>query len=356
MPHVINLEGIIGDWDADIDFIRGELRRADGENVVVNIASPGGLISEGLNIYNALKNYSGRVDTHLVGVVASMATYIAMVGENRTAEKNAVFMIHNGRGMAVGDHIEMFKFGSHLKSLSSIVAKEYSEKSGIPLDDMIKAMNRTTYYYGDEIKEAGFVHEMVGDAEPEGREDAVAFAELMCQECQSKMNKPERVKKDLTALSVMMDDFEKKPSNNEQKPIIKDSEEIMNKKELKEKHPELYDEIVVIGQGEGIQFGSDVERKRVKMLTEMRTKFPKAHSQKVIDQAIAEGHDLNTLTLNLMAADQASVELEKGKKDDVKTPKNDGGDDVPDMKDGKMEHIEHIDAMSKNIANMPGVM
>ena len=314
MPHVINLEGIIGDWDSDIDFIRGELRKADGENVVVNIASPGGLISEGLNMFNALQNYSGRVDTHLSGVVASMATYISMVGETRTAEKNAVFMIHNGRGLAIGDHIEMFKFGSHLKSLSGIIAKEYSEKSGISLEDISKAMNRTTYYYGDEIKEAGFVHEMVGDAEPEGREDAVAFAELMYEDCQSKISKPEKVKKDLAALSVMMDDFEKKPSDNKQKPILKEPEEIiMNLSELKEKHLDIYNEAVALGSAQGVEDGItkgvDQERARVKMLTEMRVKFPKTHSQKVIDRAIAEDHDFNTLTLNLMAADQAAEEL-----------------------------------------------
>ena len=33
--------------------------------------------------------------------------------------------------------------------------------------------------YGDEIKNAGFIHEMVGDAEPEGRDEAIACAELM---------------------------------------------------------------------------------------------------------------------------------------------------------------------------------
>lgn len=358
MPYVINLEGIIGGWDSDIDYIRDHLRRANGEDVMVNVASPGGLISEGLNIYNALNNYSGTVDTNAAGVVASMATYIFMVGKKRTAEKNAVFMIHNGRGFAEGDHIEMFKFGSHLKSLSGMVAKEYSEKTGTPLDDITKAMNRTTYYYGDEIKEAGFAHEMVGDEPKDSREEAVAFAELMYEDCQSKMNKPEKVKKDLTALSVMMEDFEKQPSNNNQKPILKDPEEtIMKLSELKEKHPELYDEVVAIGNGEGVKIGGDKERERVKMLTEMRAKFPKAHSQKVIDQAIAEGHDLNSLTLNLMAADQAADELAKGKKDDAKAPANgDGGDDTPEMKNGKMEHIGHIDTVSNQLANMPGVL
>lgn len=358
MPIQIQIEDEISYWGVDIDFIRNELEKADGKDVVVNIASPGGLISEGLKIYNALKNYSGRVDTHLIGVVASMATYIALVGERRTAEKNAVFMIHNGRGVAIGDHIEMFKYGSHLSSLTNIIAKEYVDKTGMSLEDARAAMNRTTYYYGEEIKEAGFVHEMVGDEEPENRDEAIAFAELMYEESQARLNKPEAIKKDLTALSVMMEDFEKKPSNINPKPIIKDSEEeIMNLTELKEKHPQIYAEAVEIGKGEGVKFGGDEERSRVKMLTEMRAKFPKAHSQKVIDQAIAEGHDLNTLTLNLMAADQAASEVQDGVDDNATVPPNsDGGSDTPEMKDGKMEHIDHIDTVSNQLASMPGIL
>ena len=60
-----------------------------------------------------------------------------------------------------------------------------------------------------------------------------------------------------------------------------------------------------------------------------------------------------------MAADQAAVELQAGKDDlnGIKVPASgDGGDNVPEMKDGKMEHIEHVDAVSKNLASMPGIM
>ena len=71
-------------------------------------------------------------------------------------------------------------------------------------------MDETTFYYGDEIKEAGFVHEMVGDEEPEDRAEAVAMAELMIEKCQDKVNKPDIVKKDMEALATMFADAKPK--------------------------------------------------------------------------------------------------------------------------------------------------
>lgn len=357
MPHIINIEGIIG-WEIENKDIREQLEKANGEDVIVNIASPGGMISEGLLIYNELKNYKGNVDTHLTGSVASMASYIAMIGTHRTAENNAIFMIHNGSGLAIGDYRVMLKFGAHLDSLTNIIAKELAIKSETDLAEIRTAMDETTFYYGDEIKEAGFVHEMVGDEEPEDRAEAVAMAELMIEECQDKINKPDIVKKDMDALATMFEKIESKPKKtfaselNLIKPKTKKTEvKIMNLDELKKEHPELYKEIMALGLAEGI----NQENARVKTLVEMRAKFPKEHSQKVIDQAIVEGHDLNQVSINLMSADQVAAEVAAAAADGAIPPGN-GAGEAPEMKDGVMTHPDHVDAVGKEIANLPGVM
>lgn len=462
----LKIEGVIG-WDIEIGDIRKQLAEANGEDVVVDIASPGGMISEGLLIYNELKNYQGNVDAHLTGAVASMASYIAMVGQHRTAENNAVFMVHNGITGAVGDYRLMFKVGNYLDSLTNIVAKEYALKSETDLTEIRTAMDETTFYYGDEIRDAGFVHEMVGDAEPEDKAEAVAMAELMIDECQSKINTPEMVKKDMMALATMLVDDsvvdtklipdakftmmtgpEMKITGFDSNAKLKDEswsksesetrwrnhvgvktrddlpnakydkrfvhitdsksltdrnlpifdykagefvniavvrnglarlpitkipgadklrvksiltryldkfkkqreDKAMNLDELKEKYPELYKEIVALGLAEGV----DQERARVKMLVEMRAKFPMDYSQKVIDQAIAEGHSLDQVTINLLSAEQVAKEVEKAKKDEAIPPPN--SEETPEMKDGVMTHPDHLDAVGTQIAALPGVM
>lgn len=124
----------------------------------------------------------------------------------------------------------------------------------------------------------------------------------------------------------------------------------MNLDELKEKYPELYNQVMALGLAEGV----DQERARVKMLVEMRAKFPKAHSQKVIDQAIIEGHDLSQTSINLMSADQVAAEVEKAKLDKAIPPPN--GEETPEMVDGVMTHPDHVDAVGAQIAALPGVM
>lgn len=360
MPHIVKIEGIIG-WEIEVKDVREQLDKANGEDVVAYIASPGGLISEGLLIFNELKNYRGQVDTHLTGMVASMASYIAMVGKHRTAENNAVFMVHNGITGAVGDYRLMFKVGGFLDSLTNIIAKEYAIKSGTDLAETRTAMDETTFYYGDEIKDAGFVHEMVGDAEPEDRAEAVAMAELMIEECQTKVNKPDIIKKDMAALATMIakeDEINKETerlrAENKAKGDLllkqKQEDKAMTLEEMKEKHPELYKKIVALGLVDGVA----QERARVKMLVEMRAKFPKEHSQKVIDQAIAGGHDLNQVSINLMSAEQVAAEVVAAQADEAIPPGN--GEDVPEMKDGIMTHPDHVDAVGNQIADLPGVM
>lgn len=365
MAHKIKIEGIIG-FNACNMFIRRELSRAKGQDVMVEIASPGGMISEGLKMFNSLKNYEGNVDVHLTGQVSSMASYLAMVGKRRTAERNATFMIHNAEMMGAGDHRLMFRLGNHLNSLSNIIAKEFALKSGTELDEIREAMDETTTYYGNEIQEAGFVHEITGDEEPGDRAEAVAMAKLMFDECQTKINTPELIEKDITALATMMadepDEIEKLKAEKlkaetalkEIKLKQKQEDTVMTLQEIKEKFADVYNQIVAIGTEAGLKEGLDQERARVKMLTEMRAKFPKAHSQKVIDEAIAEGHDLNQLTLNLMSADQVAAELEAAKKDPP--PPGNGEGDAPEMVNDEMTHPDHIDARSAQTAALPGVM
>ena len=361
MPRIIKIDGIIG-WEFDVKDLRDQLAEANGRDVVVEIASPGGWISEGLKIYNELKNYKGNVDTHLTGMVASMATYIAMVGKHRVAENNAIFMIHNGLGLAIGDHRVMFKFGKHLNSLTNIIAKEYVAKTGTDLAEIREAMDETTFYYGDEIEEAGFVHEMVGDADPEDRAEAVAFAELMFEECQTKINTPELIQKDMKALSTMLADEpgmsgipadNSRHINKSEKQDIEKEGSTMTLEELKEKHLDVYNQIMALGLADGVT----QERARVKMLTEMRAQFPKAHSQKVIDQAIADGHDLSQMTINLMSADQAAAAVDQATADNAIPPTNGAdGEAVPEMQNGQMTHTDHVDAVGAQVAAMPGVM
>ena len=346
---IINIEGIIG-RDVISSDIRNQLP-GDNEDLQINISSPGGLISEGFRIFNVLKDYAGTVNTHLSGPAASMASYIFMVGKKRTAEKNAYLMIHNANMIAAGDYRDFAKYGKHLDALTNMIARETSSGSGKSLEEIRSAMDDETFYYGDDIVSNGFAHEMTGDA-PQNKDEDIARAVLLIDECNKKISEPESLKKDIEFLATMFLKPEKDDKIENQKP---QEDETMNEQELKEKFPDLYNKIKNEAGAAGVETGIAQERERVKGLVSLRAKFAKAHSQNVIDQAISEGHDVPTLTLNLMAAEQAAGELEKEKDHDTGEHGSEGGDTIPEMKDGIMSHESHVTETSDRLGKLVGL-
>ena len=69
----------------------------DTQIIEVHIASPGGYVDEGDNIYNYLESLKKQyvVNTIQDGNIASIATKLFLVGSQRTADQKFDFMIHN---------------------------------------------------------------------------------------------------------------------------------------------------------------------------------------------------------------------------------------------------------------------
>ena len=57
---IIEISGDIG-WEVLASDIRRQLTDAAGEDIEVQISSPGGIVPEGFEIFNLLKNYPGNV-------------------------------------------------------------------------------------------------------------------------------------------------------------------------------------------------------------------------------------------------------------------------------------------------------
>ena len=127
--EVIVISGAIG-WEVLADDIRKQLDAAGGEDVRVEVNSPGGFVSEGLEIYNLLKNYSGHVETRIVGFAASMASIIVLAGDDITAESTAIYMIHNVGTIAWGDHHLLRKSADVIEGMTNLLAKTYIDQTG----------------------------------------------------------------------------------------------------------------------------------------------------------------------------------------------------------------------------------
>jgi ATP-dependent protease ClpP protease subunit len=162
MPKKITIRGFIG-WDenATPEFLEKELQSANGGEVALEIASGGGLVFAGLEMANMIRNYEGRVVARVTGLSASMASYIPMMADEMIVEDNAVFMVHNVSTFAWGDFRDLAKAAKHIEGLRDVLAKAYVNKTGKSLAAVQALMDDETFYYGDEIVEAGFADSVI---------------------------------------------------------------------------------------------------------------------------------------------------------------------------------------------------
>lgn len=329
---VITIDDIIGYWGMEGVDIRRELEAANGEDIQVNISSPGGFVWDGLEIFNLLKNYEGHVTTHLMGLAASMASYVALAGDKITAESNSVFMIHNVSIGVNGDYRSITKAANFVEGLTKLLAKVYAKKTGKSIKEIRSLMDEESYFYGSEIKDEGFVDEVIALGKDDTRSDAVAFANLQIEECNSKMKEIEDKKNDIekaAALLKISNDNHFESTTKAQKPTMTTgvgdninkrrtvNMAIMTLTTCKAENPDLYNEICQVGETR--------ERERVKAHMEWIEIAPEA-----VSKAILEGEDFTMA--HLSAYNKAGL----NKNDlDVRNDENPENVDTPKEVDGK---------------------
>lgn len=155
----INIMGYIGDdWDdsdTTITRVQKKLNIAAGNDVTVNINSFGGSMFEGVAIYNALKQYEGKVTVKNLGIAASAASLIAMAGDEIQMSDASFLMIHNSWVFAAGNRHEMTALIKNLTSFDDAMAGIYSKKMGIDKEEIQKLMDEETYISGESAIEQG---------------------------------------------------------------------------------------------------------------------------------------------------------------------------------------------------------
>jgi len=245
MPKKINLRGMIGfDDQATPEYLEGELASANGQDILLEINSPGGFVFDGLEMANMIRNYSGHVTAKVVGLAASMASYIPMMADHIEVEDNTVFMIHNPSGFAMGDHRDMEFMAKLLENLRNLLAKAYSAQTGKTLEEISQLMDETTFLFGDQIADEGFADEVIGEGDGEkDSEVAILFAKGDIRACKDLMDEAAKEKTiDVKKIAALMGAFnpkntEAKPKNTDTIPV-KTEQKTMTWQEFLKENPE----------------------------------------------------------------------------------------------------------------------
>jgi ATP-dependent protease ClpP protease subunit len=151
----IYLSGYVG-YDLTSGMVKQWLDEADGEEIEIHLNTQGGVVTEGIAIYDLIDKYTGKKSCLMGGLVASIGSYIATACQKVTAQDITVYMVHNAANWCFGDYHDMQNESESLEKLNKHIADRLSRFSGKPLEEVLKLMDEETWYYGKEIVDAGF--------------------------------------------------------------------------------------------------------------------------------------------------------------------------------------------------------
>ena len=122
----------------------------------LQINSPGGLAFHGIAIYNAFRNHKGKVTASVDGAAGSAASVIAMAASEITMQRGSIIFIHNAQALTIGDQHAHKETAGDLTKISADMAEIYSERSGVPLREVQRMMDRETTMSAREAVAMGF--------------------------------------------------------------------------------------------------------------------------------------------------------------------------------------------------------
>ncbi len=137
-----------------------ELSEIKASQIDLHINSPGGSVFDGITIYNLLKQHPATITTFIDGLAASISSVIALAGDTVTMAENALFMIHNPSGMAMGTAADMRSLADVLDKIAGTMVTTYAGKTGKPESDIEAMMEAETWMTAEEAKEMGFIDEI----------------------------------------------------------------------------------------------------------------------------------------------------------------------------------------------------
>ena len=173
MPKKIEIKGTIiptnyqeiYDWYGMEGTSPGKLAafldEAGGDDVMLEVNSPGGYVFAGMEMYNRLKMYSGKITAVVMSIAASAASLITCAADTVQMCPVSQLMIHRAHSWAEGDKNEIYKTAEDLAKLDDAIANAYVDKTGMEKAEILKLMDVTTWLGPEEAKEKNFADEIL---------------------------------------------------------------------------------------------------------------------------------------------------------------------------------------------------
>jgi ATP-dependent Clp protease protease subunit len=157
--------GDIGGYGVDAQQFVKDLGEISASTIHCRVNSLGGDVFDGFAIYNALRRHPANVVTHVDGIAASAASYIALAGDEVRIARNGYLMIHNPWAIVAGDAQDLQSEAEVLNKLSASIAEIYCNQSGKSAAEVQAWMTAETWFSAQEAIDNGLADALDGESE-----------------------------------------------------------------------------------------------------------------------------------------------------------------------------------------------
>lgn len=159
--------------------IVNQLKALDVKNINVHINSYGGDVSEGLAIYNVLREHPASITTICDGFACSAASVVFMAGDRRVMSPASLLMVHNAWTVAMGNADALRKAATDIETITQASVEAYKKAATISEEEIKALMDAETWILPKDAVAYGFATEIDDDDDDDDEPKQSAFSVIM---------------------------------------------------------------------------------------------------------------------------------------------------------------------------------
>lgn len=144
-----------------------DVKDLDVDVINVHINSYGGIVSEGLAIYNTLKNHKAKIRTVCDGFACSAASVIFMAGEERLMNPASLLMIHNAWVSVSGNASQLRKTADDIEVITSGLIEAYMAHATISREQIQSLLDAESWIKPEDAVAWGFASGILSEEQCE---------------------------------------------------------------------------------------------------------------------------------------------------------------------------------------------
>lgn len=150
----------IGYWGVNAKQYLADFRAIAAPNVDLYINSPGGNVFDALAMFNGMQASGKDITVHILGVAASAASYIAMVGKKIVMPANTFMFVHNPINAVYGNADDMREMADILDKIGASLTATYAKRWKGDEKMLADCLAAESYLTAAECLEHGFCDEV----------------------------------------------------------------------------------------------------------------------------------------------------------------------------------------------------